>query len=96
MVASQTRVLYIGVTNDIVRRVDAHRQGKVPGFTQRYRVRRLVYYEQTESSRSAIAREKQLKRWRRSKKIALIESTNRAWEDLWESTDVLALRSTSS
>ena len=92
IVASQSRVLYIGVTNDIVRRIDAHRQGRVPGFTQRYRVRRLVHLEQFADVRAAITREKQLKGWRRSRKLALIESVNADWRDLWESRGWLVLR----
>jgi putative endonuclease len=80
------------VTNDLVRRIDAHRRGTIPGFMSKYRVRRLVYYERTEKPRAAIAREKQLKGWRRSRKVALIEEENRRWVDLWDSTEVLALR----
>jgi putative endonuclease len=92
ILASQTRVLYVGITNDLVRRVDAHRRSLIPGFTQKYRVSRLVFYERTTDVRSALAREKQLKGWRRSKKVALIEASNRTWQDRWDSVDVLSLR----
>jgi putative endonuclease len=92
ILASQTRVLYIGITNDLVRRVDAHRRGIVPGFSQKYRVRRLVFYEQTADVRAALTREKQLKGWRRSKKLALIEASNPSWQDHWDSVDVLTMR----
>ena len=92
IIASQTRVLYVGVTNDLVRRIDSHRRGEFSGFSRKYRVRRLVYYELAPSAQAAIAREKQLKGWRRSKKVALIEGSNRTWADLWDSIDVLALR----
>jgi putative endonuclease len=78
--ASQT--LYIGVTNNLERRVYEHKHKLVPGFTRTYNITRLVYYETTIDVRTAIAREKQLKRWLRRKKIALIESLNPTWEDL--------------
>ena len=80
--ASASRVLYIGVTNNIKRRAVEHRQGLVPGFAKQYKTRELVYLESFSSIRDAIAREKQLKRWVRAKKIALIESTNPHWKDL--------------
>jgi putative endonuclease len=84
ILASRTRgTLCIGVTNDLVRRVYEHRIGAVPGFTKTYRVTRLVYFEQYGDVRNAIAREKQLKRWRRSWKIELIERHNEDWHDLW-------------
>ena len=77
--------LYIGVTNSLVRRVHRHRSGDVSGFTERYNLNRLVYYEQHNDPRDAIAREKQLKCWRRAKKEALIGKMNPTWEDLAES-----------
>ncbi len=83
VVASWTRVLYIGVTNDLLRRVWQHRTGVVPGFTSRYNVNRLVYFEIYPNPSDAIAREKELKGWLRAKKIALIESTNPTWRDLY-------------
>lgn len=77
--------LYIGVTNSLVRRVSQHRAGEVEGFTERYNVNRLVYYERFNEPRDAIAREKQLKRWRRDKKESLINAMNLTWEDLGQS-----------
>jgi len=74
--------LYIGVTNDLARRVGEHRQGWIGGFTTQYNVKRLVFYEETESIEAAIAREKQLKDWRRQWKINLIEQANPAWQDI--------------
>ena len=83
--ASTSRVLYTGVTNDLPRRVAEHKAGRLPGFTQKYRVNRLVYFEATRDVRVAIEREKELKRWRRSRKIELIEKGNPEWKDLsWE------------
>jgi len=82
IMASRSRTLYVGVTNDLERRVDEHKRGQLPGFTSRYRVSRLVYFEATENVESAIAREKEIKGWRREKKVALIESSNPTWEDL--------------
>jgi len=73
--------LYIGVTNDLPRRVSEHRQGLVPGFTRRYRVHRLVHWEAFGDIREAIAREKQLKAWHRDWKIGLIEEANPDWRD---------------
>ncbi len=78
----QSGVLYIGVTNDLARRVFEHQQKLIPGFTGKYRVVRLVHFESFGDIREAIAREKQLKGWRRQKKIALIESANLTWRDL--------------
>ena len=80
--ASQTRVLYIGMTNDLERRVAHHKQGSIPGFSSRYRTKRLVYFEETSDVHAAIEREKQLKGWTRAKKVALIESANSGWADL--------------
>ena len=78
------KVLYIGFTNDLVRRVYEHRNNLIEGFTKMYRVHKLVYYEIYSSSYDAIAREKQLKGWTRKKKIALIEKDNAEWKDLWD------------
>ncbi|MFN8361447.1 MAG: GIY-YIG nuclease family protein [Candidatus Kapaibacterium sp.] len=79
------RTLYIGVTNNLKRRIYEHKQKIVEGFTQKYDITRLVYFEQTTDIRSAIQREKQLKGWLRAKKITLIESVNPNWQDLSES-----------
>jgi putative endonuclease len=84
ILASKQRVLYIGVTNNIVARVTQHKDKMLPGFTQRYNVDRLVYMETYQDIREAIAREKQIKGWLRAKKIELIESINPAWLDLSE------------
>ncbi len=77
--------LYIGVTADLVRRVSEHRAGDVTGFTQRYWLKRLVYFEQHEDIRDAIAREKAMKQWLRSWKEELISKQNPRWDDLYES-----------
>ncbi len=82
IMANLARTLYTGVTNDLERRVFEHRKKRIPGFTQRYDLTRLVYYEATNDVRAAIAREKQIKGWLRAKKITLIESMNPEWEDL--------------
>lgn len=84
IMASRSRVLHAGVTNDLARRVNEHKQGLIAGFTSKYRVTRLVYFEEFADIRDAIAREKQIKGWRRSRKISLIESRNSTWEDLAE------------
>jgi putative endonuclease len=84
ILASRSRVLYVGVTNDLVRRVNEHRQSLIPGFTEKYRVSRLVYFEQFGDIRDAIAREKQLKGWVRARKLELIEGRNPTWADLAE------------
>ena len=84
IMASRSRVLYVGMTNDLHRRVEQHKQKLVEGFTQKYNVTRLVYYEVTNDVHAAIAREKQIKGWRRSKKTKLIESVNPTWNDLSE------------
>ena len=78
------RVMYIGVTNNLERRLYEHKQELVEGFTKRYHVHKLVYYEQTSDIRSAIQREKELKGWLRAKKNALVETMNPTWRDLSE------------
>jgi len=82
IMASRSHVLYVGVTNDLARRVEEHKQGLVAGFTSRYRVTRLVYFEEFADIRDAIAREKVIKGWVRSRKIGLIVGRNSTWEDL--------------
>ena len=74
--------VYIGVTNDLIRRLWEHRNAMADGFTKRYHVHKLVYYESTTDVQAAIAREKQLKGWRRARKNDLIESVNPSWQDL--------------
>ncbi len=76
IMSSHLGTLYIGVTNNLLRRVHEHRHKLVDGFTKRYNVSKLVYYEVTENIESAIVREKQIKGWRRSRKVELIESMN--------------------
>jgi putative endonuclease len=75
--------LYIGVTNDLIRRVAEHRLKSVKGFTKKYEVDRLVYFEQFDDAENAIGREKQLKKWNRAWKIRLIEEINPNWDDLY-------------
>ena len=84
IIASRTRVLYIGVTSSIEARVQQHRNKSFEGFTADYHCNRLVWYQSYDNPGSAIAREKQLKRWVREKKLALIEKTNPTWIDLSE------------
>ena len=82
ILASRSRNLYAGVTNDIARRLIEHRNGAVPGFTSRYRIFRLVHLEIFGDICAAIAREKEIKGWRREKKVWLIERGNPTWQDL--------------
>ena len=82
ILSSDRGVLYVGVTSDLARRVAQHRQRVVEGFTSRYRIHRLVYFESTQDILSAIEREKQIKSWRREKKLALIRELNPRFEDL--------------
>ncbi|MYA28675.1 MAG: GIY-YIG nuclease family protein [Nitrospira sp. SB0666_bin_27] len=84
MASKRNGTLYIGVTNDLIRRVYEHKNNLVEGFTNRYRVHTLVYWEQTENIEAAIQREKQLKKWKRQRKLALIEEYNADWDDLYE------------
>jgi putative endonuclease len=84
ILASKGRVLYTGVTGFLTTRILQHRSNSSDGFTHRYQVGRLVYYESFRYVNNAIARETELKKWRRAKKIALIEKLNPAWEDLAE------------
>jgi putative endonuclease len=82
MVADRSRVLYVGFTGDLYQRVLQHRNGTFEGFTSRYRCNRLVWFERHPDPSQAIAREKQIKRWRREKKVFLIEIENPTWKDL--------------
>ena len=82
IMSSQSGTLYVGMTNDIKKRVYQHKNHLIPGFTDKYNVDRLLYIETTSDSISAIRREKQLKRWRREKKVTLIDSQNPDWKDL--------------
>ncbi len=76
--------LYVGVTNDLIRRTYEHRQGLVAGFTKRYAVKMLVYFERHDTAAAAIQREKNIKHWPREWKIDLIISTNSDWRDLYD------------
>ena len=80
-------VLYIGVTNNLPRRLYEHRNGLVDGFTKKYNVHKLVYYEYTNDVYSEISREKQLKKWTRAKKNALVVKENPEWRDLSQQWD---------
>jgi putative endonuclease len=82
IMASASRTLYTGVTSNLERRVLQHRRKRLRGFTARYNINRLVYYEMSGEILAAITREKEIKSWSRKKKIALIESVNRDWKDL--------------
>ena len=84
MTNQHNRVLYTGITNDLQRRAYEHRTGRGGGFTSRYRVTKLVYYEMASDANAAIAREKQIKAGSRQKKIDLIEGMNPGWADLYE------------
>ena len=93
MASGKNGTIYIGVTNSLERRLYEHKNHLIKGFTAAYNVNKLVYYEQSSSIESAIAREKQLKAWKRAWKITLIEKENPAWRDL---ADELSLDSKSS
>ena len=82
LASKRNGTLYVGFTNDLRRRMYEHKNGIIEGFTKKYGVNRLVYFEESAEVNAAIRREKQIKGWRRDKKIALIESTNPDWEDL--------------
>jgi putative endonuclease len=82
IVASKSRALYIGMTNDLERRIFEHKNDLIDGFSKKYKCHRLVYYESFDDVKKAIDREKQLKRWNRTKKEWLIGKDNPAWEDL--------------
>ena len=85
ILSSESRILYIGVTSSLERRMAEHQSGLTQGFAAVYGIKRLVYYEEFERIDDAIAREKQLKRWTREKKVALIETLNPEWNDLTSS-----------
>ncbi|MBU0509857.1 GIY-YIG nuclease family protein [bacterium] len=82
IVASLTRKLHIGSTSDLKRRLYEHKHRLIEGFTAKYNMNRLVYYEETTDARAVVERERQLKGWRREKKVALIHSVDPAWKDL--------------
>lgn len=84
IMASISRVIYIGVTNNLIRRVEEHKNETVEGFSKKYKTNNLIYYEYFNQINDAIRREKELKSWRREKKIALTEKTNPRWKDLYD------------
>ncbi len=84
MASKRNGPLYVGVTNDLVRRVYQHREGQADGFTKKYGVKALVFFEQHDDIAWALQREKNIKRWRRAWKIDLIEKANPAWDDLYD------------
>ena len=84
IMAGKFRALYIGVTNNLERRVLQHKRKLVPGFTSKYNINRLVYFDTFGDIRAAIQREKQIKGWLRAKKVALIVAGNPTWRDLGE------------
>ncbi len=82
IMASKSGTLYVGVTSNLKKRVYEHRNHLIPGFTDKYDIERLLYFETIRDSISAIGREKQIKSWRREKKVTLIDSLNPEWNDL--------------
>lgn len=84
IMGSESGTLYVGITSDIKRRVYEHKNHLIQGFTDKYNIERLLYFEVISNPTSAIGREKQIKAWRREKKLALIDSVNPSWEDLSE------------
>ena len=85
LASKKNGTLYIGVTGNLIKRIHQHKNGLVGGFTKKYKVNRLVYFEQFVDIREAIRREKQMKEWRRDWKIKLIEDNNPKWIDLYDS-----------
>jgi putative endonuclease len=81
---NRSGTLYVGVTNDLRRRLEEHRAGKAGSFTTRYKLDRLLYFEETNSVTSAIEREKQLKGWNRQRRLRLVQQQNQTWRDLSE------------
>ena len=91
ILSNTSRTLYTGVTNDLKRRVYEHKNNLRPGFTSRYNINQLVYFEETRDVQAALAREKEIKGWRRKKKTDLISSVNSKWMDLsagWEEGEI--------
>ena len=96
LLSNKSRTLYVGVTSNLEKRLYEHKNKLCPGFTSKYSIDRLVYFEVCGRAEAAIAREKQIKAWSREKKIALIEENNRVWSDLsecWEQKADFSLRS---
>lgn len=82
--ASYSGVLYLGMTNDLIRRACEHKEGFKDGFTNKYKCNRLIYYEVCDNPYDAICREKEIKKWRREKKVDLIKTMNPLWKDLYD------------
>lgn len=83
LTSKRNGTLYVGVTSDLIKRIWEHKNDLVEGFTQKYKVHQLVYFEQHQDMLSAITREKQIKKWNRAWKLVLIEKNNPDWRDLW-------------
>ncbi|MBU1074780.1 GIY-YIG nuclease family protein [Patescibacteria group bacterium] len=83
LASKKNGTLYIGVTNNILRRIHEHKNNVIGGFTRKYKVHRLAYFEETENIESALQREKQMKKWNRKWKIKLIEKDNPNWKDIY-------------
>ena len=86
-------VMYVGVTNNLEKRIAEHKTKLIKGFTSKYNIHKLVYFEQTPSIESAIMREKEIKKWRREKKNKLVETLNPKWQDLKETWEISHIRS---
>jgi putative endonuclease len=84
LASKRNGTLYVGVTSDLTKRVQEHREGLVPGFTLKHGIKRLVYWELHHDINEAILREKRIKRWQRAWKLAMIETANPQWRDLWQ------------
>ena len=84
IVSSISGIIYIGVTNDLIRRIDEHKMELMDGFTKKYKCKNLVYHEYHTDINTAISRKKELKSWRREKKIALITQSDPHWDDLYQ------------
>lgn len=84
IVASESAVVYVGMANDLKRRIQEHKEWKIEGFSKKYKCYKLVYFEVTKYVYNAIEREKEIKWWRREKKVMLIESVNPSWSDLYQ------------
>lgn len=84
IVTNHSKTLYIGITNNLKRRIYEHKNKLIKGFTEKYNINKLIYYEETSDVRIAIEREKELKGWKREKKIRLIEEQNPLWVDLYD------------
>lgn len=82
--SKKNKTLYVGVTSNLVKRVYEHKQDFVKGFTKKYKIHNLVYFEETNTAEEAIRKEKQIKAWRRAWKVELIEKNNPKWEDLYK------------